>query len=100
MDQARYATYVVTRYLDAATIKEQSNFHKTTLPYDIIFTKEYASTSDVQVEVLSIFYNIHYRACVRSLIYLLFIGMCLYFSVHKLTKFSSDPGQLNFEGFC
>ena len=54
MDQDRYATYVVAKYLDTSTIKESSKFHKTTLPHYIIFTKEDASTSDEQVEVLFI----------------------------------------------
>ena len=44
--QARYATYVVAKYLDTATIKENSKSHKTTLPYDIILTKEDDYTSD------------------------------------------------------
>ena len=49
LDQARYATSVVEKYLDTATIKENSRFHKTNLPHDIILTKEDASTSDKQV---------------------------------------------------
>ena len=44
--QSRYATSGVTKYLDTATIKENSNFHKTTLTHDMISTKQYASTSD------------------------------------------------------
>ena len=51
--QARYATYVVANYLDNDTIKENSKFHNTTLPYDIICTKEDAYIIDEQVEVLS-----------------------------------------------
>ena len=39
LDQARYTTYVVENYLDTATIKENTKFHKITLPHDIIFTK-------------------------------------------------------------
>ena len=46
MDKARYATYVVENYLDTATIKENRKFHNITLPNNIIFTKEDASTSD------------------------------------------------------
>ena len=54
MHQAIYATYFVAKYLDTATIKENLKFHKRNLPHDMIFTKEYASTGDEQVEVLSI----------------------------------------------
>ena len=39
VDQGRYATSVVSNYLDTVTIKKNSKFYKTTLPYDIIFTK-------------------------------------------------------------
>ena len=53
LDQAIYATYVVENYLDTATIKENRKFHKITLPHDIVFTKEDASTNDEQVKVLS-----------------------------------------------
>ena len=53
MDQDRYATPVFTKYLDTATIKENPKFHNTNLPHAMIFAKEYASTSDEKVEVLS-----------------------------------------------
>ena len=36
-DQDRYAIGVVSKYLDTSTIKENSKFHKTTLPHDMIF---------------------------------------------------------------
>ena len=49
VDQAIYDKYVVAKYLDTSTIKENSKFHKTTLPNDMILTKEDASTSDEQV---------------------------------------------------
>ena len=71
VDQARYATYIVAKYLDTATVKESKKFHKTTFPADMIFTKEDVSTSDEQVEDLAIEYNINYRACIGSLIYIL-----------------------------
>ena len=46
VDQDRYATAVVAKYLDTAKTKESQKFHKTTLTHDIIFTKEDNSTSD------------------------------------------------------
>ena len=46
VDQARYATSVVEKYIDTATIKKTSNFNNAPLPNDMIFTKEYASTID------------------------------------------------------
>ena len=52
--QDRYDKSVVVKYPYTATIKENSKFHKTTLPHDRILTKEGANTSDKQVKVLSI----------------------------------------------
>ena len=43
-------------------------------------------------------YNIHYRACIGSLIYLLSTRLDLSFAVHKLAKFSENPGKVHFEG--
>ena len=41
VDQARYATSIVAKYLDTAKVKVSNKFYKTTLPADMIFTKEY-----------------------------------------------------------
>ena len=99
VDQSRYYIYIVAKYLDNATVKVGTKFYKTTLPADMIFTKEYVSTSDEQVEKLTRENNIHYRACIGSLIYLLSTRVDLSFAVHKLAKFSANPSKVHFEGF-
>ena len=53
VEQARYSTSIVAKYLDTATVKVINKFYKTTHPTDIIFTKEDISTSDEQVERLT-----------------------------------------------
>ena len=53
VNQARYATSIVSKYLDTATVKVSTKFYKTTLPADMIFTKEDVSTSDEQVGKLT-----------------------------------------------
>ena len=73
-------------------------FNKTTVPADMIFTKEDVCTSDEQIEKLTRKYNIHYRACIGSLMYLLSTRVDLSFSVHKLAKFSANPGKVHSEG--
>ena len=98
VDQDIYATSIVAKYLDTATVKVSKCFYKTKFPADIIFTKEYVSTSDEQVEKLTREYNINYRACIGSLIYLLSTRVELIFAVHKLAKFSANPGKVHFEG--
>ena len=65
VDQAKYATSIVAKYLDTSTVKTSTNFYKTTFPSDTIFTKSDASTSDEQVEKSTREFNINYRACIR-----------------------------------
>ena len=64
----------------------------------MIFTKYDISTSDEQVGNLTREFNIHYRACINSLIDLLSTRVELSFSLHKLVKFSANPGKVHFEG--
>ena len=85
---ARYATSIVAKYLDTATVNVSKKFYKTTFPADMILTKEDVSTSDEKVERLTRELNIHYRACIDSLIYLLSTRVDFSFAVHKLAKFS------------
>ena len=49
VDQARYATSVVEKYLNTATVKVSTNFYKTTFPAYMLFTKEDVSTSDEKI---------------------------------------------------
>ena len=64
----------------------------------MIFTKDHVSTRDEKIERLTREYNIHYRACIGYLIYLLSTRVDLSFAVHKLAKFSANPGKVHFEG--
>ena len=91
VDQARYATSIVAKYLDTARFKLSTKFYKTTFPADMIFTKEDASTSDEQVDNLTREFRIHYRSCIGSFIYLLSTIVGLSFAVHKLATFSEKP---------
>ena len=50
VDQARYATSIVAKSLDNATVKSSTKFYNTTLPSDMIFAKADTSASDEQVE--------------------------------------------------
>ena len=62
VDQARYATYLVSKYLDTATVKASIKFYNTTSQSDIIFARVDTSTSDEQVKKLTRECNIYYRA--------------------------------------
>ena len=97
MDKARYAASIVAKYLDTAKVKASKKFYMKTFPSDMIFTKEDVSTSDEQVESLTREYNIHYRYCIGSLIYLLSTRVDLSFAVHNLAKQLANLGKLHFE---
>ena len=53
VDQARYATYIVAKYLDTATFKTSKKLYKTTLSSDMIFTKADESTSNEKDDQLT-----------------------------------------------
>ena len=48
VDQARNATSFILKYVDTVIVKESAKFYKTTLPPNMIFTEDDASTSDEQ----------------------------------------------------
>ena len=98
VDQAKYITSIVAKYLDIATVKANAKFYMTNLPYDMILNKADSSTSDEQVENLTKEFNIHYRACIGSFIYFLSTRVDLSFAVQKLETFSENSGELHFEG--
>ena len=98
MDQARYANYIVVKYLDTAIVNASTKFIKTTFTSDKIFTKADASTSDKKIEKMTREFSINYRACIGSLIYILSKIVNLSFAVHKLAKVSANHGKLQFEG--
>ena len=89
------ATSIVAKYFYTTIIKTNKKFYKTTLPSDIIFTNDDASTSDEKCEKLTREFNIHFRACIGLLIYFL-SAIYLSFAVHKLAKFSSNPGKIHY----
>ena len=97
VDQAIYATSIVAKQLGTATVKASKKFYKTTLSSGMIFTKYDTTTSDEQVEKLTRKFNIHYRACIGSFIYLLYTMVDLSFAIHKLAKFPANPGKVHFE---
>ena len=71
VDQDRYATSIVVKYLDIATVKVSTKFYNIILAANMMFTKEDISTSDEQVYKFTSEFNIRHRACIGSLIYLL-----------------------------
>ena len=88
VDQARFDTSILAKYLDTSTVKASIKFYRTTFPSDIIFKKYDTSTSDEQVDKLTREINIHYRAWIGSMLYLLSTRADLSFAVYKLAKFS------------
>ena len=100
VDHSRHATYIVAKYLDTATVKTGKRFYKTTLPSDIIFTKADAYTSYEQVEKLTGELNICYRACIGSLIHLLYTRVDLSFAVHNIEFFHQTLVNYTLNYWC
>ena len=50
----------MAKYLDTATFKTITKFYNTTLTYDMVFTKDYVSSSDDKIDKLDREINIHY----------------------------------------
>ena len=86
--QAIYGTSIVAKYFNTNTVNTITEFYKTNLPSDMIFTKYNAYTSDEQVEKFTRELNINHRSCIGLLIYLISTRVDLSFAVHKLAKFS------------
>ena len=53
VDQDRYSTSILDKYLDTVTVKTSKGFYKTNFPSDMIFTKSDASTRYEQVDKLN-----------------------------------------------
>ena len=51
--QDRYATSIVAKYLDTAAVNTSTKFYYINLPYDMIFNRADATTSDGEVEKLT-----------------------------------------------
>ena len=52
VDQVWYTSSVIAQYVDTSVIKLKLKFHKTALPHDMIFTKEFNCFIDEQAKVL------------------------------------------------
>ena len=82
-----YATSAVAKCLDTVPVDTSEKLNKTNFQYYIIFIKNNPSTRYNQVEKLTREFNINYRACIGSFIYLFSNRVDLIFEVHKLAKF-------------
>ena len=98
LHQARYATSIVAKYLNTATVKSSKTFYETTLPSDMIFNKPDTTNSDEQVEKFTRKLNIHYRASIGLFIYLFPTRVNLSFAVYNIAKFSAGSIKVHFEG--
>ena len=50
VDQDRYDTSIIAKYLDTSAVKSSTKLYKINLPYDMIFTKADTCTSEEQVK--------------------------------------------------
>ena len=81
VQHAIYGISIMAKYLDTTIVKASTTFYNTTLPPDIIFTKDDIFTRNEQVEKLTREFNIHYISCIGSLVYPLCTRVELIFAV-------------------
>ena len=70
--QARYSSSILANYLENSTFNTSKKFYKTNFPSAMIFNKGFAYTSCEIVKKFTREFNIQYRTCSGSLIYLLY----------------------------
>ena len=90
VEQDRYATSIIAKYLDTATFKVSTKFYKTTFPDDMIFTKDDTSTSDEQVEKLNREFNIYYGDFIFHDLFIVYKSG-LEFCITQVRKVFSKP---------
>ena len=93
VDQSRYCTSVVKRYLEKAGCKNVTRFHNTPLPSDFVPTADDNSKDDETAAKLQEEYNIDFASCIGSLIYLALTRTDIIYAVNKLAKFTRQPGE-------
>jgi hypothetical protein len=97
LDQSRYCTAIVKKYLDVAGAPKVDRAHSTPLPLDFILTSNDCSTDEAAAKALEREYNIDFASCVGSLIYLGMTRCDVVHTVNKLAKFTRQPGRNHFE---
>jgi len=93
VDQSRYCTSLVKRYLDKAGCKNVTRVHVTPLPLDFVPTIDDLAKDEAASLVLQEEYNLDYASCIGALIYLALTRTDIIFSVNKLAKFTKRAGE-------
>ncbi len=97
LDQSRYCSGIVKKYLESAGAPKITRHHETPLALDFIPTADDCSETEEEAKTLSVSYNIDYASCIGSLIYLAMMRGDIVYAVNKLAKYSRKPGKNHFE---
>jgi hypothetical protein len=101
LDQSRYATLVVQRYIkhtsDAAITQQMRDRYSTPIPTTATFTKEDCSTNYTEVTKIEHEFGFEYAAVVGFLIYLVNTYTRLNFVIRKVARFMQYPGSVHFK---
>jgi hypothetical protein len=97
LDQSRYCTAIVKKYLDVAGAPKVERVHNTPLPLEFVPTSDDCSADEAAAKTLESEYNIDFTSCVGSLIYLGMTRCDIVHAVNKLAKYTRLPGRNHFE---
>jgi len=93
LDQTRYCSSFIKKYLDSVGCKNVSRKHTIPLPCDFVPTSEDCSETEEKSEILMDEYKLDYASCIGSLIYLSQTRSDIIFAVNKLARYMRKPGK-------
>jgi hypothetical protein len=97
LDQTRYCSSIIKKYLDSVGCKNVSRKHTIPLPCDFVPTSEDCSETEEKAAILMDEYKLDYASCIGSLIYLSQTQSDIIFAVNKLARYMSKPGKVHFK---
>jgi hypothetical protein len=93
LDQTRYCSSIIKKYLDSVGCKNVSRKHTIPLPCDFVPTSEDCSETEEKAAILMDEYKLDYASCIGSLIYLSQTRPDIIFAVNKLARYMRKPGK-------
>jgi hypothetical protein len=92
IDQSRYTTPILTRFLESAGIKKINLSYDSILPIDYVLTSNDLTTTPDESSEIQEAYNLEYASCIVPLMYMSYKSPGIS-SVNKLAKYSNHPGE-------
>jgi hypothetical protein len=97
LNQTRYCSSIIKKYLDSVGCKNVSRKHTIPLPCDFVPTSEDCSETEEKAAIFMDEYKLDYASCIGSLIYLSQTRSVIIFAVNKLARYMRKPGKAHLD---